>query len=76
MPEPEDLKNMLARIQEYEVGARQLSGNLRILAAWEMDGGDEDKVRKLLGEVVTQSKSLSLLQTTLIEDLSHLLKER
>ena len=69
---PQDLDNLLKSIQEYEGAAKELAGNMRILAQWELQGGDVDKVTTLLADAVTQSKSLSLLQERILEELSHL----
>ena len=69
---PQDLDNLLKSIQEYEGAAKELAGSMRVLAQWELQGGDVDKVRTLLADAVTQSKSLSLLQERILEKLSHL----
>jgi hypothetical protein len=70
---PQDLDNLLKRISQYEAMARELTASFRILAQWELKGGEEDQVRMMLGNAVARAKELSLLQEELLEELSHLI---
>jgi hypothetical protein len=69
---PVAAESTLGRVQQFEETSKQLSELLRILAQWEVRGGEEDKVRRLLGDAVEKAKALSLLQERIIKDLSHL----
>jgi hypothetical protein len=66
------LSDTLKHIQEFEQTAKEVSELLRIVAQWEIHGGEEDKVRRLLADAVEKSKSLSALQDQILKQLSHL----